>query len=307
MCERSKTDSVRPTDVLASWEDGQYNFFLRKDENETKDLDLPSPVETNSGFIVDKVYKAGLELAVWKVGSQAMLKVQSRFPDTTTEDVAIDFVKKIAPELPVPEVIHAWNGKDRSFMLYRRMEGTNLQDAWESLSPEQRDLAAETVADWATALAQHASEKLQSVTENYLPEGWLNPKPGNRVGLGPWTNEEAAKHFASYPVEDHAFPVLDGKFYFYHPGLSPESILVSNGRVSGILDWDMAGYYPRFWIATKPARHPAFVFDPSIPGCPDTDWNQRLSSALEKRGFPQFKYWYGAWYYKASEELRCKA
>ena len=43
------------------------------------------------------------------------------------------------------------------------------------------------------------------------------------------------------------------EFQFHHPtifshgDLQPENILVNEGRVSGIIDWECAGWYPYFW------------------------------------------------------------
>ena len=57
-------------------------------------------------------------------------------------------------------------------------------------------------------------------------------------------------------------------FNFYHADLGPSNIMVSeNGNVEGILDWESAGFYPRYWIVSKVA------------------WRDLLISMLRKEGF----------------------
>jgi Ser/Thr protein kinase RdoA (MazF antagonist) len=38
---------------------------------------------------------------------------------------------------------------------------------------------------------------------------------------------------------------------FTHGDLDPRNILVENGRVSGIVDWEQAGWYPEYWEYIK--------------------------------------------------------
>lgn len=39
--------------------------------------------------------------------------------------------------------------------------------------------------------------------------------------------------------------------YFSHADLSPSNMLVSAGRLSGLIDFDYAGFYPEYWDYTK--------------------------------------------------------
>lgn len=33
--------------------------------------------------------------------------------------------------------------------------------------------------------------------------------------------------------------------------ISPQNILVENGHISGIIDWEQAGWYPEYWEYVK--------------------------------------------------------
>ena len=68
-----------------------------------------------------------------------------------------------------------------------------------------------------------------------------------------------------------------------------------DGRVAGILDWEAAGYYPGFWIVTKPSVSPGLDFCPSVVGCKDFEWRKRLRIEFEKLGYPQAAEWFMKW------------
>lgn len=41
------------------------------------------------------------------------------------------------------------------------------------------------------------------------------------------------------------------KIHFVHANIKPRHIMVHNGRVTGILDWALAGFYPEYWEFAK--------------------------------------------------------
>jgi aminoglycoside phosphotransferase (APT) family kinase protein len=60
---------------------------------------------------------------------------------------------------------------------------------------------------------------------------------------------------------------------FAHADLSPSNVLIHEGRLAGIVDWEMAGWYPSYWEYTK-AHYITFrrfkewseLFDRIFPG-----------------------------------------
>jgi hypothetical protein len=86
-------------------------------------------------------------------------------------------------------------------------------------------------------------------------------------------------------------------FHFYHADLGPTNILISdNGEeISGIIDWESAGVYPRFWIGTKPLVSAGFYLSPGQDWEKRKAWSVIFANALEQRGFgPQldvYKSW----------------
>lgn len=41
------------------------------------------------------------------------------------------------------------------------------------------------------------------------------------------------------------------RVFFAHADLNPGNVLVHNGRLSGFVDWEYAGWYPEYWEHTK--------------------------------------------------------
>jgi len=165
---------------------------------------------------------------------------------------------------------------NRSFLIFKRMEGSILRDAWTSLLLSQRDTAIITVALYCNILAQNISKTLRSVLGKPVLEPYLAPF-GSGL-LGPYTYEECARYFTASLGK---CPTLGRDFHFYHPDLGPGNIIVSDGRVAGIIDWEAAGFYPPFWIATKPSVSPGLDFCPSVAETDNFEWRKCLGIELE--------------------------
>ena len=286
VCER--TNTKRPDNVIAAWEEDQHTYILRT----PKDNEIASPPLTELSDTMKIVHEGGTLSVVWTIGRQVFCKVKIHIPNQESEANTIHFVQKVAPQIPTPDVIHTWTEHDRSFLLLKRIQGSTLRDAWEHLTPSQRTSAVETVARYCDLLARHTSPTLRSVTGKPLLEPWL-AVPDSEL-IGPLTHEECMRHF-SLPSPDS--PALEAEFHFYHPDLGPSNIIISDdGSVAGIIDWEAAGFYPRFWIAIKPAFGPGLDFDPPVAGSEDTEWRKRLRAELEKLGFPQAALWWKKWF-----------
>jgi hypothetical protein len=79
-------------------------------------------------------------------------------------------------------------------------------------------------------------------------------------------------------------PPIGDRFHFYHADLGPTNILLSDdGTIKAVLDWESAGYYPKFWIPLKPYWSGGFNLD--APDDSRYDWTDLLESKLSDVGF----------------------
>lgn len=51
-----------------------------------------------------------------------------------------------------------------------------------------------------------------------------------------------------HAAESHAIPHA---IVFTHGDLNPRNILAENGKITGIVDWENAGFFPEYWEHTK--------------------------------------------------------
>ncbi|CRL21689.1 Protein kinase-like domain [Penicillium camemberti] len=226
--------------------------------------------------------------AVWAIGNNAICKVHYWNSDITSESETIKFVQERAPEVPVPEVIYSWVDGNRSFLVLKRVPGITLRDAWGTMSAIQQESVLAEVVHICDILASITSERLQNVHGGPVLEPYL--AHSERDSLEPLSVYESKRYFFRENLDHNT--EIEERFLLYHPDLGPGNILVSNHRLSAIIDWECAGFYPRFWVSTKPSVSPGLNFHPPILGIPDTEWRRRLRVKLEERGYPRFVEWF---------------
>ncbi|OAX85189.1 hypothetical protein ACJ72_00418 [Emergomyces africanus] len=269
-----------PADVLATWIDGDYSYILRNILVSVVDTSAPLESQDHVSKDVHLVHEGGSSSAVWAIGKSAFCKVKSWHPSMELEGETIAFVRKHVPQIPVPEVIYSWIDEDRTFLVLKRIQGATLRDAWPSFSSLQHDLILENIASICDLLALKTSAKLQSVSEKSLSERFLAVSKDGF--LGPLTLSESLEYFTV--LDSDLCPQIGKVFYLYHADLGPGNIMVSkDGSITDILDWEAAGFYPRFWMATKPSIAPGLDFSPLIAGIEEFEWKKRLRLELENR------------------------
>jgi hypothetical protein len=276
--------------TIATWKDGSNLFVLRRRREFRK---ASSGSDACRSDVVQLVHTLGTSSAVWAIGNEAFCKVKTWRPGYESEAQTIKFVREHCPQIPVPDIIYEYIDDNKSFLILRRVHGLTLRDAWPDLSDIQRDVILSVVVDFCDIMAAQTAPCLQSVTGKQLQEPYLSPS--DKTGLlGPLTIDESISYFSATP--SHDAPVLGSLFHFYHADLGPGNIIVSSsGTVLAILDWELAGFFPRFWISTKPSVSPGLNFDPPVVGFSDVEWRKRLRIALEEKGFPRAADWYMSW------------
>jgi hypothetical protein len=90
-------------------------------------------------------------------------------------------------------------------------------------------------------------------------------------------------------------PDIDAPFILYYTDFGPTNIIISKdgNAITGIIDWESAAYYPRFWIATKSVIASAFwlestTIEPKL-------WGELLGQVLEAMGYKRLDKMYRNW------------
>lgn len=300
MCVKSDARDASVAHAVGSWEDGGSVFHLIP-----RDEALLATAEEGDSAI-DRIQECGTGGSVWGIGNEAICKVKSWCNGQQLEATTIAFVNEHCPTVPVPKVIYSWIDEpiNRTFLILGRVHGRTLNNAWPLLTATQRLNIANEIAQHCSILAQKTSTKYESVSGYGNHEYWLmeklpasNPSWKTMV-LGPFSGDEMHAYMTKISTEPA--PDFEPPFLFYHPDLGPTNIMVSEdgNKVAAMIDWEAAGYFPSFWVATKPISGWAFRLSGPNIDAEKADWGKLLVKALQDRGFncdiETYLKWYGA-------------
>ncbi|KAL7790756.1 kinase-like protein [Trichoderma ceciliae] len=164
--------------------------------------------------------------------------------------------------IPVPTVheVDQEDGRVTSIVM-DYVPGKSLDEAWGDLTPEQKLSTARQLRGYVS--------QLRSLKGDYI--GALDGGKaviGRRVTLecGPFASErlfngflledivgtapKLMRHYARHSLSDNH------EIVFTHGDFAPRNILVDEeGRVTAILDWEEAGWYPEYWEYIKAFEH----------------------------------------------------
>lgn len=229
--------------------------------------------------------------ATWRIGQWAYFKSKPWTPGQGTEAAAIKFVQQNAPSVPVPTVLEHYVDPqaNRSYTLLLSVPGEDLNDLWKDLPYEKQNSVIQQVAEHIDTLAQLKNDRPVSAEGGMIKEPWLqhfNPETPFHL----WGLLDPNKTKEWEPI----WGVEENKLVFYHCDLGPTNIKVEvqkgEPKVTGILDWEVAGFLPRGWIVTKFLVSGGLDFDWEGEGEEDESvWRLSLAEFLvEKKGYKGF-------------------
>ncbi|KAM5537377.1 hypothetical protein V8D89_008896 [Ganoderma adspersum] len=182
----------------------------------------------------------------------------------STEADALGFLNRVAPHLPIPKLVDSFQLDGVSYAILTKIPGTTLL--------ELPDLDPDVFA------------AIKDDILNVLDELWRIPQPPDLAGKvmisasgdglphpvlfyehigGPFDDtlqlyNSMSISLPSYPL-DALKPILEDKVVWQPTDLAMQNVLVQNGRLSGIIDWEDAGWLPKHWLLHR-LRRPR-------PGC----------------------------------------
>ncbi|OBT93418.1 hypothetical protein VE01_08742 [Pseudogymnoascus verrucosus] len=124
-------------------------------------------------------------------------------------------------KIPVVEEMKYWKDDNSHFFLMKRVPGESLEDAWPRLSGAEKKNYAREVIEYIAELRKHKAPSPQTV------EG----APVRDQMLG-------STHTSVVVIEDKET---------WWARVAKGNIMVHDGHVSGIIDWEHAGYLPDWW------------------------------------------------------------
>ncbi|KAL3468901.1 kinase-like domain-containing protein [Aspergillus californicus] len=171
-------------------------------------------------------YEAG-DRGVWLLGSKLILN--DRGASLPTFETSI----------PVPTVVESWEEGKHTLILMQRIPGEPLSEAWPKLSMDEKERIAKQTVEYLQQLRKLQSDKIQSlggrpVFSNFLFKDKDPETPHETV-------PEAARIWLRQCMPS-ATP-----YTFTHGDLTNVNVMVENGSLTGIIDWEMSGYFLVWW------------------------------------------------------------
>ncbi|KAJ0413942.1 kinase-like protein [Aspergillus carlsbadensis] len=160
--------------------------------------------------------------------------------------------------IPAPQLIDTWENAGITYILMTRLPGVPIGDVRHLMSYQERDRFSDNIHACVEQLRKIPNSTPYLICDSLGAEIADHRLPGNKGG--PFkTEDDFNNHLTSHLGEPFS-EVIERKnlsvqqhtqFYFTHSDLHHSNLLVENGRLSGIVDWESAGFRPEYWEFTK--------------------------------------------------------
>lgn len=171
------------------------------------------------------------------------------------ESKALVFASNL--QLPVPNVLEAVVRNGSTSILMDYIDGECLEDIWPQMSTEEKMGIAQQLRRIISAMrAVSPSQQTIGGCEGPVHDC----RQFSDYSGGPFHNEADFNNFILDLIK--STPVLirsslaqslrtDHRILFTHGDLTPRNLLVKDGHICGLLDWEYAGWYPEYWEYVK--------------------------------------------------------
>lgn len=187
----------------------------------------------------------------------------------------MEFIRE-RTSVPVPKIYCAFTYRNKTYIAMERIKGTMIADGWLQRSEESRSRILnqlKTMIEEIRSIRSPHGSSVASVDGGSLNDprlpgiGTIYPIPTARR-FGPFEDINAFHRWLRRPHKgaDDAFPdevnemikaheETDwGQPFFTHGDLSSFNIIVKDDKITGIIDWETAGWYPHYWEYTRASR-----------------------------------------------------
>ncbi|KAF9065203.1 kinase-like domain-containing protein [Rhodocollybia butyracea] len=174
----------------------------------------------------------------------------------SSEADALGFLNRAAPHLPIPKLIDSFQTDDATYTVTTWLPGSPLLD-WNDFSEEDMVVIAQDILDvlsqlWRIPQPTSLSGKVMTSASGH---GLPHPATFNEKIGGPYDSTlhcyrglvNGDLDVLATTCPDTVNAVLEDRIVWVHTDLRMQNILICNGRVSGIVDWEDSGWLPRHW------------------------------------------------------------
>ncbi|KAH9902576.1 kinase-like domain-containing protein [Cubamyces lactineus] len=178
-----------------------------------------------------------------------------------TEAHALRYLHSTGLDLPIPRLVFSCVHRGVTYTIMTRVPGTNMKEALMrgDLAPNTVEVVAQEVADVLNKLRTlrqppaDAGKVMMSASGHDLPD----PVTFFEERSGPYPSIiELWMHCGSFRdldemreyVEPTTFDILAADpIHYVHPDLRTYNVIIRDGHLSGIVDWEDSGWFPSSW------------------------------------------------------------
>ncbi|ROT42204.1 phosphotransferase enzyme family protein [Sodiomyces alkalinus F11] len=262
----------------------KYSSFFSRNRPHSK---LPAPAQIRERALeLDAAADCSPRPAPVRYEDIRLLVKFGREPDVTEGEAQCFWaLRRVLPQVPVPEVYGWTHDKDQVFIYMELVRGFTLEEAWNSMSSEEKVDICQQLKLYISELRtlRHAPGEFFLGHINYEPLGCISFMNGTRPPAGPFnsvaefhdwmslmTKAGMEHNWPGYTTEEIPDPLRkelpdDSPVVFTHDDLHPSNIILSitqPRRIIALIDWRQSGWYPDYWEFCKA------VF--TVPG--DGEW-----------------------------------
>ena len=151
-------------------------------------------------------------------------------------------------------------GDGRGVVLMEYIEGETLDKVWPRYDSTQRRAVLEQLQQYLAELRGIKSDFISNVDGGPCCDQFFTNEDLRR---GPYTTEKAFHEglvdalqergkTAWFHMVSRFVKSLDGhETVLTHNDMAPRNIIVRDGKVAAIIDWELCGYYPDYWEYVK--------------------------------------------------------
>ncbi|KAF2833706.1 hypothetical protein CC86DRAFT_442094 [Ophiobolus disseminans] len=202
-----------------------------------------------------RVFYTGLNSGLWHMGNDYVL--WDRFNDSALRNdyITWKFLKdKGTKDIPLVEEMHHFGKPEdpHQFTIMSRAKGDRLANVWHLSTPEEKENYAQQMTAALRELRQHTSPVPSKVDGQPLWDYLFGRCPGTKMckTIGKTTDECKMKREFPDPAP----------YILSHIDLNFDNIMVANGRIIAIIDWERAGYHP-WWVERYTSRRMALQYE----------------------------------------------
>ncbi|KAJ9301513.1 hypothetical protein DTO271G3_1648 [Paecilomyces variotii] len=166
--------------------------------------------------------------------------------------------------IPTPEILnYQINSNNSSWFLMTRLRGTTLSSAWPNMNDHARTNTLSQLKSYLSQLRNLHPSSTQAQIGSYSGESAYDHRLNNGFPIGPFDSVSEFHDFLVSSVKRCPRPELYLKYrqqfsddfgvHFAHADFSYDNIMVDeeSGDVTGMIDWEMAGFWPEWWEYRK--------------------------------------------------------